>query len=78
MVTFFGKKNTYLIPHNRVQHWMEHVTGIYNPESDNLSRFKPNPFDCLFNIIRPIDKYTQPFFELDVSQCLRFARGKSF
>ena len=48
---------------NRVQHWIDHVPGIYNPESDNLSRFKSDPFDSLFHIIRPIDKYTQPFFD---------------
>ena len=44
---------------------MDHVPGIYNPESDNLSRFKSDPFNRLFNIIRPIDQYTQPFFDLN-------------
>ena len=48
---------------NRVQHWIDHVPGIYNPESDNLSCFHADPFNRLYNIVRPIDKYTQPFFD---------------
>ena len=50
---------------HRVQHWVDHVPGVYNPEADNLSRFKSNPFDRLYNIIRPIDKHTQPFFDIN-------------
>ena len=49
----------------RFKYWAQHIPGAINIEADNLSRFYPRPFARLYDIMRPIDENTIPFFNLN-------------
>ena len=60
--------------------WIQHIPGLLNIEADNLSRFKPNPFNRFLipDIYESIDKYSKPFLLLNPDYSNSFVWSQDF
>ena len=46
----------------KIKFYIKHIPGTLNIEADNLSRFKKQPLQRLYQTPRPSDKHTAPFY----------------
>lgn len=60
----------------RIKFWVSHIPGEYNIEADNLSRFKHEPLQRLYQHPPPDDEWIKPFFNINPQFPLNFSFNK--